>query len=41
MNTEGPFKNGQSRETGNTGHMRQRKTKQKHDTIQYVGHHCT
>ena len=31
-------KNGQSRETGNIGHTRGRKTKQKHHTI-CVGHH--
>jgi hypothetical protein len=30
-------KNGQSRETGNIGYTRQRKTKQKHNTI-CVGH---
>ena len=34
----GNKKNGQSRETGNLGHNRQRKTKQKHNTI-CVGHH--
>jgi len=28
-NTEGPIKNGQSRETGNTGYTRRRKSKQK------------
>jgi hypothetical protein len=32
-NTEGANKNGQSRETGNTWYTRQRKTKQKHNTI--------
>ena len=32
------IKNGQSRETGNTGHTRRRQTKQKHNTI-CVGHH--
>ena len=32
------IKNGQSRETGNIGYTRRRKTKQKHNTI-YVGHH--
>jgi hypothetical protein len=32
-NTEGAIKNGQSRETGNIGYTRQRKTKQKHHTI--------
>ena len=30
---------GQSRETGNIGYARRRKTKQKHNTI-CVGHHC-
>jgi len=29
---------GQSREPGNTGYKRRRKTKQKHNTI-WVGHH--
>ena len=37
-NTEGTIKNGQSRETGNIGHTRRRKTKQKHNTI-YVKYH--
>ena len=37
-NTERTIKNGQSRETGNIGHTRRRKTKQKHNTI-CVGHH--
>jgi hypothetical protein len=37
-NTEGTIKNGQSRETGNIRYTRQRKTKQKHNTI-FVGHH--
>ena len=37
-NTEGAIKNGQSRKTGNIGHTRRRKTKQKHNTI-CVGHH--
>jgi hypothetical protein len=37
-NTEGAIKNGQSRKTGNIGYTRQRKTKQKHNTI-CVGHH--
>ena len=37
-NTEGAIKNGQSRETGNIGYTRRRKTKQKHNTI-CVGHH--
>jgi hypothetical protein len=37
-NTEGAIKNGQSRETGNLGCTKRRKTKQKHNTI-YVGHH--
>jgi len=32
------MKNVQSRETGNIGYTRWRKTKQKHNTI-YVGHH--
>jgi hypothetical protein len=39
-NTEGANKNGQSRKTGNIGHTRRRKTKQKHNTI-CVGHHHT
>jgi len=38
--TEGAIKNGQSRETGNTGHTRRRKTKQNHNTIS-VGHNYT
>ena len=37
-NIEGAIKNEQSRETGNMGYTRQRKTKQKHSTI-CVGHH--
>jgi hypothetical protein len=37
-NTEGAITNGQSRETGNIGYTRRRKTKQKHSTI-CVGHH--
>ena len=37
-NTEGAIKNGQSRETGNIGYTRRRKTKQKHNTI-CVRHH--
>jgi hypothetical protein len=37
-NTDGAIKNGQSRETGNTGHTIRRKTIQKHNTI-FVGHH--
>jgi len=37
-NTEGTNKNGQFRETGNIGYTRQRKTKQKHNTI-WVEHH--
>ena len=37
-NTEGAIQNGQSRETGNIGYTRRRKTKQKHNTI-CVGHH--
>jgi len=32
--------NGQSRETGNIGYTRRRKSKQKHDTL-YVGQHYT
>ena len=39
-NTEGAIQNGQSRETGDIGYTRQRKTKQKHNTI-CVGHHYT
>jgi hypothetical protein len=39
-NTEGAIKNKQSRETGNIGHTRQRKTKQKHNTIS-AGQHYT
>jgi hypothetical protein len=38
-NTEGTIKKGQSRETGNIGYTRRRKTKQKHNTI-CAGHHC-
>jgi len=34
------IKNGQSRETGNIGYTRPRKTKQKHNTI-CAGHHYT
>ena len=37
-NTEGAITNGQSRETGNIGHTRWRKTKQTHNTIG-VGQH--
>ena len=37
-NTEGGIKNWQSRETGNIGYTKRRKTKQKHNTI-CVGHH--
>jgi hypothetical protein len=37
-NTEGAIKNGQSRETGNIGYTRRRKTKQTYNTI-CVGHH--
>ena len=40
MNTAGETKNGKSRETGNIGHTRRRKTKQKHNAI-CVGHHYT
>jgi hypothetical protein len=32
-NTEGPIKNGQSRETGSMGYTGGRKTKQKHNTM--------
>ena len=39
-NTEGAIKNGQSRESGDIGYTRRRKTKQKHNTI-CVGHHHT
>jgi len=39
-NTEGTIKNGQSREYGNIGYTRPRKTKQKHNTI-CIGHHFT
>jgi hypothetical protein len=35
--TDGAIKHGKSRETGNTGHTRRRKTKQKHKAIR-VGH---
>jgi hypothetical protein len=37
-NTEGAIKKRQSRETGNIGYTRRRKTKQRHNTI-CVGHH--
>ena len=37
-NTERAIKKGQSRETGNIGYTRRRKTKQKHNTI-CIGHH--
>ena len=37
-NTEKAIKNGQSREIGNIGYTRRRKTKQKHNTI-FVGRH--
>jgi hypothetical protein len=37
-NTEGAIKKGKSREIGNIGYTRRRKTKQKHNTI-CVGHH--
>jgi len=37
-NTEGAIKKGKSRETGNTGYTRRRKTKQKHNTM-CAGHH--
>ena len=36
-NIVGAIKNGQSRETGNTGHTRQKKKQKKHKTI-CVGH---
>jgi ribosome assembly protein YihI (activator of Der GTPase) len=39
-NTEGAIKKGQSRETGNIGYTRRRKTKQKHNMI-CVGHRHT
>jgi hypothetical protein len=39
-NTEEAIKNGQSRETGNIGFTRRRKTKQKHNTL-CVGNHYT
>jgi hypothetical protein len=39
-NTEGAIKYGQSRETGNIGYTRRRKTKQRHNTI-CVWHHYT
>ena len=35
-NTEEAIKNGQSRDTSNIGYTRRRKTKQKHNTTQYV-----
>ena len=34
--TEGTIRNWQSREIGDIGHTRRRKTKQKHNTTQYV-----
>jgi hypothetical protein len=34
------IENGQSRETGNIGYARRRKTKQRHNTI-CIGHHYT
>ena len=37
-NTEGAIENRQSRETGNIGYTRRRKTKPKHNTI-CIGHH--
>ena len=37
-NTGVPIKKGQSRETGNIGYIRRRKTKQKYNTISF-GHH--
>ena len=39
-NTEGAITNGQSRETGNTGHTLRRKGEQNHNTI-CVGHYYT
>jgi len=39
-NTTGAIKNGQSRETGNTGYIRWKQIKQKHNNI-CVGHHYT
>ena len=39
-NTEGTIKNGHSRETGNAGHTRRRKTKQKNNTT-CIGDHYT
>jgi hypothetical protein len=36
--TQGEIKNGLSRETGNIGYIRRRKTKQKHNTICF-GHY--
>jgi hypothetical protein len=38
-NTEGQSTNGQSRERGNIGYIRRRKTKQKHNTICVVHHY--
>jgi hypothetical protein len=38
-NTKGAIKNGQSRETGNIGHTRQRQTKQKYNTICFEHHY--
>ena len=35
-NTDGTIKNGHSRETGNTVHTRQRKTKQSKQTAQHI-----
>ena len=37
-NTEGAIINGQSRETGNIEYTRRRKTKQKHNTTNCIGH---
>jgi hypothetical protein len=39
-NTEGAIKKGKSRETGNIGHTRRRKTKQKHNIIIYWVEQC-
>ena len=40
-NTEGAIQNGQSRETGNIGYTRWRKTEQKKHNTVCVGHHYT
>jgi len=36
MSTEGPIKNGQSRDTDNTGYTRRRETKQNKNTTQHL-----